>query len=349
MTAEGQKRRRADVARVRAERDRLHEVGRRTYRARRDDGNVVAYPLFAKARIHARERKFDGNAHIVADTGGRGARAAAEPVDGDDVRPAPRDAAGDRRAVVHRRDLHDDGLFVTRRLFQRIDELAEVFDRIDVVMRRGRNGVHPLRDHAGGGNGVGDLAAGQVPADARLRALPHLDLDRSRGLEIVFKYPEPARRDLHDGVLSVFIEIFMQAAFARVVIDAEFFRRPRERFVRVVGDRAVTHGGEHDGNAQFELRGQGVFEFPIFVAFEFRRLFAEVHRRFHRLAQRVDGRVCYLRRVDEHFVPIHGVRLGRAHGREQNAARASLAVHFVDGLVVPVPVDLRGVVRLYDF
>src|SRR5699024_2669129 len=117
--------------------DRLDDVRARTHGAADEDGDVVADALFAQARVDLGERQFDGDAHVVADAGGRRARASAEAVDGDDVRPAPRDAARDRRRVVHRRDLDDDRLLVFRRLFEGIDELLQVLDGIDVVMGRG--------------------------------------------------------------------------------------------------------------------------------------------------------------------------------------------------------------------
>ena len=47
---------------------------------------LFADALFAQPLIHRRQRQLNRDAHVVADAGGRGARAAAEAVDGDDVR-----------------------------------------------------------------------------------------------------------------------------------------------------------------------------------------------------------------------------------------------------------------------
>ena len=119
--------------------------------------------------------------------------------------------------------------------------------------------------------------------------------------------------------------------------------------MRVVADGAVGHGGKHDGNLQLKLRAEVVFDAAFIVAIHPLRLFAEKGLRFHRLAQRVNGRVCHLGGVDEHFVPVDWVFLRVAHGGQQHAARARLAVNLADGVLRPVFVFLKGVVRLDYF
>ena len=349
VTPERQKRRRADIAGIRAQCDRLDEVGRGADGARDHEGDVVADALLTQAGVDRGERKFDGDAHVVADAGGRRARAAAEAVQRNDVRAAARNAAGDRRDVVHGGDLDDDRLFVRRRLFQGEDELTQIFDGIDIVVRRGRDGVHALGDHTGDGDLVRDLFPGKMPADAGLCALPHLDLDRGVVLQILREHAESARCDLHDRILAVLIEIAVQTAFARVVEDAKLLRGAREALVRVVGNGTVAHCGKHDGRAEPELGRKGVLEPAVCVALDLRAFLAQVHRRLHGFAQRVDRGVCDLRGVDKQLVPVDGIGLGIAHGREQNAARARLTVDLVDGGIFPVGVDLIGIVRLSDF
>ena len=349
VTPERQKRRRTDIAGVCAQCDRLDEVGRGADGARDHEGDVVADALLTQAGVDRGERKFDGDAHVVADAGGRSARATAEAVQRDDIRAAARNAAGDRRDVVHGGNLDDDGLFVRRRLFQGEDELAQVLDGVNIVVRCGRDGIHALGDHTGDGDLVRDLFPGKVPADAGLCALPHLDLDRGVVLQILREHAESARCDLHDRILAVLIEIAVQAAFSRVVVDAQLLRGAREALVRVIGNGAVAHCGEHDGRAELELRRKSVPEPAVRVALDLRALLAQVHRRLHGFAQGVDRGVCDLRGIDEQLVPVNGVGLGIAHGREQNAARARLTVDLVDGGIFPVGVDLVGVVRLSDF
>ena len=215
-------------------------------------------------------------------------------------------------------------------------------------MRRGRNRVHPLRDHARFGNVGGNFCAGQMASDPRFCALPHLDLNGRGIFKIIPKHAEPAGRDLYDGIFAVFVKILMQPAFARVVICSQFFRRARKAFVRIVTDRAVTHGRKHDGHFEFELRRQRVFQFAALVALDFDGMFAQKHLRFHGFAQRIDGRIGHLRGIDEHFIPKNRIFFRISHRREQNAAGICLPVHLVDRLVAPVCIDFIGIVRTHD-
>ena len=86
MAAQCQQRRRGDIYRVRAQADGLNHVGGGTDRTAHDQADVVADALFAQPLIHCRQRQLNRDAHVVADAGGRSARAAAEAVNGDDVR-----------------------------------------------------------------------------------------------------------------------------------------------------------------------------------------------------------------------------------------------------------------------
>ena len=79
-----------------------------------------------------------------------------------------------------------------------MDELREVLDRVDVVMRR-------RRDEADAGDGVpefgdvfGHLVAGKLAAFARLGALGHLDLDLVRAREVLGRHAEARRGHLLD-------------------------------------------------------------------------------------------------------------------------------------------------------
>ena len=123
----------------------------------------------------------------------------------------------------------------------------------------------------------------------------------------------------------------MEPALAGIVVRAECFRRARKARVRIIADRAVGHGREHDRHFQFQLRGHVVDDLPVFIARDFFRLLAEKGLRFHRLAQRIDRRVRDLRGVDQDLIPIHRIRLRVAHGGEEHAARSRLAINFSDG------------------
>ena len=236
MAAEREQRAGRDVARVRAECDRFEQVGRVADRAADHDRDLVADALVAQALVDRRERQLDRDADVVADTGRGCACAAAVAVDADDIRTRAGNAGGDCCDVVHRRDLDHDRLFVLGRFLEREHQLAQVLDRVDVMVRGGGDGVRTLGDHTGAGDVRADLVAGQVAADAGLCALAHLDLNCRARFQVIFMYAEAAGRDLYDGVRAVLIEVLMQAALAGIIIGTQRAGCTGKRFVRIVGD-----------------------------------------------------------------------------------------------------------------
>ena len=150
VAAHGQQRGGGDIAGVRAQGDGLDHIGGGADAAAHDQGHVVPDTLVPQPLIHGGQRQLHGDAHVVADAGGGGARAAAVAVDGDDVRAAAGDAAGNGGDVVDGGYLDDDGLFVLGGLLQGVDQLAQILDGVDVVVRRGRDGIAPLRNNARG-------------------------------------------------------------------------------------------------------------------------------------------------------------------------------------------------------
>ena len=176
----------------------------------------------------------------------RGARAAVVSRNQHDVGVRLGHARRNRPDAGHRDELDvNPGLRV--RVLQVVNELRQVFDRIDVVMRR-------RRDEADAGRRVPHLrdpgihlVPGQLAALARLRALRHLDLQIGAVHQVLARDAEPRRRDLLDraappvavGVGHVARGIF--AALAGVGLAAEPVHRDRQRLVRFLADRAVGH------------------------------------------------------------------------------------------------------------
>jgi len=78
------------------------------------------------------------------------------------------------------------------------DELGEVLDRVDVVVRRRTDVAHPGLAAAEGGDVGGRLAGGQLAAFARLRALGDLYLELVGAGEIRGRDAETGRGDLLD-------------------------------------------------------------------------------------------------------------------------------------------------------
>ncbi len=127
------------------------------------------------------------------------------------------------------------------------DELREILDRVDVVVRRRRNQADAWRRVPHLRDPRIDLVAGQLPALARLGALRHLDLQIVGVDEVLAGDAESSGRDLLDrapsrvavGVGHVARRIL--AAFAGVGLRAHPVHRDRQRLVRLLADRSVRH------------------------------------------------------------------------------------------------------------
>src|SRR5688572_23307134 len=106
----------------------------------------------------------------------RGARAAIEARQRDDVGSRLGDSYGDDADVGNDRDLHRDSRARVHRL-ELVDDLREVFDRVDVVVVRRRDEVDAGLRVASERHFLADLPRRQMSALAWLRALPDLDLE----------------------------------------------------------------------------------------------------------------------------------------------------------------------------
>ena len=116
----------------------------------------------------------------------------------------------------------------------------------------------------------------------------------------------------------------------------------------VVADGAVAHGGEHHRHGQLDLRRQRADKLSLFVPADAVGLPAQKNFRFHRLPKGVHRGIGHLRGVDEDPVPIYGITLGIAHGRQQHAAASGLLVDFFNRILVPVGVVPEGAVTFAD-
>ena len=83
---------------------------------------------------------------------------------------------------MHRGDLDDDRFLILRCLFQRKDELTQIFNRIYIVVRRRRNCIRALGDHTGTRNVADDLSSRQMSSDTGFCALSHFNLYRGAGV-----------------------------------------------------------------------------------------------------------------------------------------------------------------------
>ena len=85
------------------------------------------------------------------------------------------------------------------RVLQIVDQLREVLDGVDVVVRRRGDQPDARSGVSGLGNPRIDLVSGQLPAFTRLRSLRHLDLDVVAVDEVFTGDTEAPRGNLLDG------------------------------------------------------------------------------------------------------------------------------------------------------
>jgi hypothetical protein len=79
-----------------------------------------------------------------------------------------------------------------------VDQLRQILDRVDVVVRRRRDQAHAGHRVAQLADVLGHLVAGQLAALAGLGALRHLDLDLVGADQVLGGDAEAARGDLLD-------------------------------------------------------------------------------------------------------------------------------------------------------
>ena len=144
------------------------------------------------------EADLPGRAGMLERGEGRRARAALEARDRDVVGARLGDARRHRADADFRDELHRH---VGRRVdvLQVEDQLRQILDRIDVVVRRRRDQADARRRVAHAGDLGVDLVAGQLSAFAGLGALRDLDLHHVGIDEIFRRHAEAAGGHLLDG------------------------------------------------------------------------------------------------------------------------------------------------------
>ena len=129
-----------------------------------------------------------------------------------------------------------------------MDELREIFDRVDVVVGGRRDELHPGLRVAQARDQARHLEPRELATLARLGALRDLDLQLVGALEVARGDTEPGRRDLLDTIVAthavtVVVGVGVFAALARVRARAHLVHGDGERLVSLRGERAQRHGG----------------------------------------------------------------------------------------------------------
>ena len=105
------------------------------------------------------------------------------------------------RADAHLSHELDADARVMVRVLEVVNQLSQVFNRVDVVVRRRGNQSHARRRVADLGDPGVNLLPGQLAAFAGLRALRHFDLQLPRLHEILAGDAKAARSDLFDAAV----------------------------------------------------------------------------------------------------------------------------------------------------
>src|SRR5471030_1986573 len=232
------------------------------------------------------EAEFPRRAGMLDRRQRRRARAAVMAGDDDVVGLGFGDAGRDR-AYAHFRHQLDRNRGTRIGVFQVVDQLRKVFNRINIVVRRRRNQAHARHREAQRGDVFRHLVARQLAAFAGLGALRHLDLDLVGRIQIGRRHAETAGRDLLDArtqgvpflqwnidddllladdgrhqLALLDLDAFqfhrvtrrVLAAFAGVGLAADAVHGDGQRRVRLGADRTQRHGA--GGEALDDILGR---------------------------------------------------------------------------------------------
>ena len=124
-----------------------------------------------------------------------------------------------------------------------MDQLLEILDRINVVVRRWANETNAGRAVARLGNPRIHLVARQLSTLARLGSLRHLDLQVVGVHEVFAGDTKAAAGHLLDAAAALRIvqTVAVFAAFAGVALRPDGVHRNSQRLVRLSADAAVAH------------------------------------------------------------------------------------------------------------
>ena len=259
--AHGDQRSRADAVLLGAEHGGDHHVAAGLDAAVGAQQHLLAQPVQGQDLVRLRQAHLPRDAGVL-DRGLRArAGAAAMARDQDHVGLGLGHARRDRADAGARDQLHGDARFGID-LLQVVDELRQILDRVDVVMRRRADQRHARRRMAQAGDHLADLEAGQLAALAGLGALGDLDLELAAVVEILRRDAEAARGDLLDrrrGIVAVGprpVARRVLAAFARIGLGADPVHGDRQRLVRLRPERAERDAGRHQALADLGDRSR---------------------------------------------------------------------------------------------
>ena len=188
------------------------------------------------------QSQFPGQSRIMDGASGSGAGASVVSGDQHHLGTGLGHAGGDGSDAGFRHQLHGDACIPVG-ILQIVNELCQILDGIDVMMRR-------RADEADAGGGISrlgdpgiDLLSRQVSPFSGLGSLGHLDLDLPGGAQILAGDAEAARGHLLDGTVSLRAQPFRHLApFSGVGLAPQPVHGNGQTLVGLLGDGAVGHG-----------------------------------------------------------------------------------------------------------
>ncbi len=193
--ARDDERRRREPELLGAEQRRDHHVAAGLHLPVDLDDDPIAQPVHHEHLLRLGQPELPRHAAVLDGGERRGARAAVMAGDQHDVGVRLGDARRDGADADLRHQL-DVNARLRVRVLEVVDELRQILDRVDVVMRRRRNERHAGRRMPHLRDPRIDLVPGQLAAFAGLRALRHLDLQVVAVDQILARHAEPARGHL---------------------------------------------------------------------------------------------------------------------------------------------------------
>ncbi len=246
--AGGDERRRAEVEFLRAHHGGHEDIEAGLHAAVGAQSHAIAEAVEEQDLVRLGEAEFPRAARILNGGERRGAGAAVVPGNQDDVGIGFGHARGDG-AHAGLGDELDADLGAGVDLLEVIDELREILDAVNIVVRRRRNQRHARRAAAKLGDDGADLVAGNLAALAGLGALRHLDLDLGGAGQVLGGDAEAARGDLLDAAV-LGVAVFHRreagavlAALAGIGFAADAVHGDGERLVRLGRESAERHAG----------------------------------------------------------------------------------------------------------
>src|SRR5262245_35739807 len=187
--------------------------------------------------------KFPRNSCMLDRSEWRSARATIVTADEDNIRVRLGDAGGHGAHSHFGDELHGDARLRVG-IFEVVDQLRQIFDRIDVVMRRRGNEAYAGSRMADFGDELVYLVTWQLATFSGLRSLRHLDLQIVGVHQVLGRNTETGRGYLLDGaaspvtILVALISAWILTTFSSVALATDPIHGDGQILVRLLADGA---------------------------------------------------------------------------------------------------------------